>query len=280
MTGLLLKKMKNVKWVTDFRDLWMGGDFFKPPKFYRALNKKLEKMAVLNSDFTTGVSKTIIEKYGRLRNDENVECIYNGFDPEDFPQKLDYVNEKVQLTFYGTVNDYLKPYYFIEILNNIIDKHPDIREKIELKIIGKDLSGDLKNKKGNGMLLNISGYLKHEKGIRELVKSDLILFTLDKNSSQGLITGRVFELIGSGKQVLAVVPDIEIKEILGRFKNVQIFSHEESDKVNNFITDYIMKKISIINHEQIWKRQILAEDYTRKASAEKFGMIFNKLTGN
>lgn len=278
LTGLLLKKFRNVRWIADFRDMWTGGDFFKPLNFiYRKMNRSLEKMIVMNSDYVTCVSKEIFNRYNTFRDKKNTELIYNGYDKEDFPESCAYTNEKIKLTFYGTIHKYSEPLYFVNILNEIIEKNIKLRDKIELNIIGNDFHRNWREKIDKKLKINDIGYIDHSSGIKELIQSDLLLFTLSEKASFGLITGRIFEILGSGIPVLAVIPDIEVKEILEKLKNVHIFNENNKEAVIEFLQNFFKEKVPDLNKEKMWVYNSTAKEYTREKISEKFIDIFNRI---
>jgi len=280
IAGLILKKISRIKWVADFRDKWTSSDFFKSTRNYQnKINRRLEEKVAANSDYVTAASDSVIDDYGKIRKDNKLRCIYNGYDEDDFPESIRFKKNKLSLSFYGTINKYSDPSFFVNILNDIVSENKNIIDCLELKTIGKEFYNNWGINLNKNIKLYRLGYVYHEEGIIELIKSDLILFTLSKNVSQGLIPGRIFEIIATRRPILAVIPDIELKEILDNLKNVYVYDHSETEKIKRFLKEFLIENINNLNKDNIWEFIPVYEDFTREMAALKFIEIFEKLKG-
>ncbi len=283
LAGLIIKKIFNIPLILDFRDGWTKGDFYAPPTlFHSRVNSLMEKFVIHYSDAVCGVSRDIIDK---LRYDfqKKYYVVWNGFDEEDFPEKVEVDNSKFILTFGGTASRLTDPGIFAKVLKTAFSINQEFKENFLLNFVGfQNKDKILKTFKENGIPLEklcFSGYIEHKKYVEQLLKSHILLFTISEGCSRGFITGRIFELLATGIKLLAIAPEGEVKDLIKKLKGKCVFSYSEVENASEMLVkEYEQwKKNSKMNsiRSPSFSREIL--EFSRKKITEKLANIFNEV---
>lgn len=260
----LKKKFPDLKWIADFRDPWTEISYYKHLKLTKKSDKKhrqLETEVFKNADITLATSYTDAENF--CKNGANAFCITNGFDETDSPQthKKSTHQTKFTLSYIGVLEQLRNPENLWEALDYLVKANPDFAENFCLKFVGRidDKIIDKIEKSGlKNHIFNL-GYVSHDKAVEEMANSSLLLITnFPNDSSKGIIPGKIFEYLATGKQIISFGPnEADVAKILDETKAGKHFSYNDSKKIEDFILDKF----------ELWKNGNIAEN---KQSIEQF----------
>lgn len=265
LIGLGLKKgLPNLKWIADFRDPWTEISYYKHLKLTSSSDRKhrqLEKSVFENADLTLATSYTDAENF--RKNGANAFCVTNGFDVSEgvgeleswrvgASESLDSENNetlkpsnprtlkhKFTLSYVGVLEQLRNPENLWKALKDLCEKHQDFAKDFELKFAGR-VDDKILNEIGNSVLKdNIKnlGYLAHNESVKEMENSDLLLITNFPNeSSKGIIPGKLFEYLATGKQIISFGPKAaDVETILEKTKAGKHFDYSENLEIEAFI---------------------------------------------
>jgi glycosyltransferase involved in cell wall biosynthesis len=90
---------------------------------------------------------------------------------------------------------------------------------------------------GLGDQIEFTGYVAHEKSIAYLFESTLLLLLIpDVPNNKGILTGKFFEYLATGKPVLALGPkDGDVARILQETGAGSIFSNNDVEEMKSYI---------------------------------------------
>ena len=242
LIGLGLKKeLPNLKWIADFRDPWTEISYYKHLKLTSSSDKKhrqLEKSVFENADLTLATSYTDAENF--RKNGANAFCVTNGFDESNStPLSVTIEKTKFTLSYVGILEQLRNPENLWKALKELCEKHQDFAEDFELKLVGRvddKILNDIENSvlKNN---INKLGYLAHDESVKEMEKSDLLLITNFPNeNSKGIIPGKLFEYLATGKKIISFGPkSADVETILDKTKAGKHFDYSENIEIQNFI---------------------------------------------
>ncbi len=255
LIGLELKKeLPNLKWIADFRDPWTEISYYKHLKLTSSSDKKhrqLEKSVFENADLTLATSYTDAENF--RKNGANAFCVTNGFDVSESLSvgELESLNEtpkpsnyktlkpKFTLSYVGVLEQLRNPENLWKSLKDLCETNPDFANDFELKFVGRIDEIILQQLKHLGIdhIVNNLGYLAHDESVNEMENSDLLLITNFPNeSSKGIIPGKLFEYLATGKQIISFGPkDADVETILNKTKAGKHFDYSESAEISDFI---------------------------------------------
>jgi glycosyltransferase involved in cell wall biosynthesis len=255
LIGLGLKKeLPNVKWIADFRDPWTEISYYKHLKLTSGSDRKhrqLEKWVFENADLTLATSYTDAENF--RKNGANAFCVTNGFDKDVESLNRETVktyidnsptlqiddSSKFTLSYVGILEQLRNPENLWKALKELSEKHQDFAEDFELKFVGR-VDDKILNEIENSVLkTNIRnlGYLAHDESVKEMENSDLLLITNFPNeSSKGIIPGKLFEYLATGKKIISFGPkDADVETILDKTKAGKHFDYSERLEIQEFV---------------------------------------------
>lgn len=237
------------KWIVDYRDLWTT----------RSLNTdrgNLYKLLTLNIPF---LEKFISKKYDivttvshGLSNDIEIlikrksHIIYNGYfeaDQRVLTSKLKQSNPpshpSLRIVYTGTL--YPSKYYRYDVFFNALTRAAT--RGIVFDFYGNDTTYDdfLKLKesyKGNSEIRN-HGLVSHDKAVSAQEEADyLLFFAWDDGVSDGVLSGKIFEYLASGKPIIAIGCDEhhEITQIL-RKSGCSYVIHRDAEELARILIE-------------------------------------------
>ena len=243
LIGLGLKKeFPNLKWLADFRDPWTEISYFKHLKLTKASDqkhRKLEQKVFETADITLATSFTDAENF--RRKGANAFCITNGFDESEVEVKVKEKHSKFTLSYIGVLEQLRNPEVLWKVLNQLILENEAFKNHFELKIVGRIDDKILKEIEQSSLkdLVNNLGYLSHSEANVEMQNSDLLLMTnFPDESSKGIIPGKIFEYLATGKQIISFGPkESDVKRILEETNAGKQFTYDDSESIKDFILE-------------------------------------------
>lgn len=196
------------KWIADFRDP-MCYDVFAKSTYNHNRNQQLyfEKHA----DLVTVVSRGAMEKFrDPTIPEEKLHFIPNGFDPDDIPSSENRVTSGSLRIFYaGTLyggKRNLEPMF--QAFRELIDEKQINPEQIQVEYAGNDwiaMERFARNWQLEERCVNY-GFITHERVLEIMEEVDCsIVSTQNTSKDQGVVTGKLFELLVAEKPIIAIV---------------------------------------------------------------------------
>ena len=272
----LKKKLPNLKWIADFRDPWTEISYYKHLKLTKSSDQKhrfLESEVFKNADITLATSYADAENF--RKNGANSVCITNGFDESDNTKTLLLSDSQTRFTisYIGVLEQLRNPENLWKVLNDLVKNNSDFAEKFSLKFVGRVDDKILENLENLSLKNHIQnlGYLPHGMAVEEMSKTSLLLITnFPSEASKGIIPGKIFEYLATGKQILSFGPkDADVSRILDETNAGQHFSYDDSEKLKQFILEKF----------ELWKTGNLGdnteniEQFSRKNLTKKLSEI-------
>ena len=268
LIGLHLKKKKDIKWISDFRDPWTEIDYFHKMPLNKKAKKKhhqLEREVLKNSDSVIVVGNTMRDQY--LKETDKVVTISNGFDTSD-NKEVSHLDIFFSITHVGMMNADRNPSDLWKILKEICLENPDFKSDLKIRLIGKiakEVSHDL-NIFDSG-ITEVVDYVSYAEVKKYQLETQVLLLCINNvPSARGIITGKIFEYLQAKRPILAIGPeDGDAAEILKNTNWGSIFGFENKQKLKQHILelykDYKKNQL-IVNSENI--EQYHRRELTRK----------------
>ena len=278
-----LHKKLNIPWIADFRDPWTDIDFFSELKLTKRSLKKHHK---LQHQVLTEANKVVtvgwdwakgLERHGA----KNVEVITNGYD-FNIEEKLTNIelSKDFTMSHIGIVGAARNARIFWETLGELLkDKRLDnFSNLLKIRLIGQVDNSVIQSIKENNLENNVEiiSYIPHEKVIIEQSSSQvLLLFINNSPNAKGIMTGKIFEYMASGRPILAIGPkDGDTAIILDKTQSGVIIDFEDKEGMKNTIIDLFTR---YKENQLITQKNEFVEKYSRQNLAAEYVKLLNQI---
>ena len=228
LIGLELKKQyPNINWVADLRDPWTdiyyNSDLY-PTSWAQRRNLKYERSVLEGADKIITVSEDCKRLFAEKADVAGkITVVPNGYDNDDFKEKLGISvqmrgepsllelsrvqpeitsgasNLKV-LSYVGV----MAPQYDLLPLKALVSGRKDILLRF-VGVVSEEIQQEIKSW---GVQAEFIPYVSHKQAIAYMRASDaLLLFIPNVPNNEGILTGKLFEYLASGRKILLFGPE-------------------------------------------------------------------------
>ena len=271
-----LHKKFNIPWVADFRDPWTDIDFYKDLKLTRCADRKNHR---LENQVLTEATKVVTVGWDCARGLErhgakDVAVITNGYDEtfvETHGRASLHQSTIFTMSHIGIIGENRNPEAFWQVIGELT---PSIDLKI--KLIGQVDNSVIESIKRNNIekYVEIIPYIPHNQVIEQQAKSDvLLLFVNNTPNAKGILTGKIFEYMASGRPILCIGPeDGDSARILNETKTGITVDFDDKKKMKSVILNLTTK----YQENQLITNDIkTVEKYSRRNLTKEFMTILN-----
>lgn len=276
LIGLELKKeFPHLKWIADFRDPWTEISYYKHLKLTKSADRKhrnLEQKVFETADITLATSFSDAENF--RKKGAKAFCITNGFDENTNLKIQEVENLKIEkskftLSYIGVLEQLRNPEVLWKVLNELISENEDFKNDFQLKFVGRideKILTELEKLELKNSVNNL-GYLSHSEANMEMANSDLLLITnFPDDRSKGIIPGKIFEYLATGKQIVSFGPkESDVKKILEETNAGKHFSYDDESELKVFLLQKFEEwKSGILNSQTQNIEQFSRKNLTKK----------------
>lgn len=281
LIALQIHKKLHIPWLADFRDPWTGIDFYHQLKLSSLadrLHHKLEKKVLSSATAVTVVSQDMVNEFnGIVKRD--YKLVTNGYDEQDIsPLPLNQLDTKFSISHIGSINGSRNPLGLWKVLAEMIKLNPEFNDKLQIKLVGKVDIGVLKSIEENGLTSHLSRieYMPHQEVMHEIQKSQVLLLLINNTpNAKGILTGKIFEYLGSGRPILSIGPeDGEAAVMLKDSEAGQTANYENEKGMQQILSDYFIQ----FNENRLISNPGNRLKYSRKVLTKLIADILDNLT--
>jgi len=268
------KKFK-IPLIADFRDYWTQNAFLPfPTKLHRKIAEKWEKKILNQSLLYTTIGhvmgRDLADKYNPELLKKNY-VMYNGWDEEDFVNSSVVKNtNKVVISYLGTLYSLRTPKYFMNVLKKL-KRNGELADNILFRFVGNFYSEELEilQQPELSEFIELVSQVEHDEAIELMMQSDALLFFNPTLMGEGLVSGKVFEYLKSGKHIFSMIaPKSEIAEILKSKGHDLICEMESEDDVELNLLK-LLKRIDSKTYPKFASPEEFSRKYQTKLFLEK-----------
>ena len=273
LIGLELKNKFAIHWLADFRDPWTTIGYHKElklSKFAENKHKKLEKLVLETADQIIVTSKTTKIEFQELTH-KPITVITNGYDLEVIEeQELD---AKFSMAHIGSFLSERNPKILWECISELVNEIPGFSNHLQIKLIGaisQEVLDTLTQYKMNNFLVNM-GYVSHKVAVMEQRKSQvLLLIEINSQETKGILPGKLFEYLISGRPIIAIGPtNSDFEEIIEHTNTGIFIKYDEKFKLKKVVLEYY----NLFLEGKLKSNATGLEQYSRKNLTEKLAEI-------
>ena len=175
------------------------------------------------------------------------------------------------MSYIGVLEQLRNPENLWEILNALVEENADFSKDFELKFVGRIDDKILQQIEffALGKNVNLCGYLSHNRAVEEMNNSDILLITnFDRDTSKGIIPGKLFEYLAVGKKIVSFGPkESDVADILKETGSGRHFGYADNQEIKNYILEiYQQWKTGNLEANQQSVQQYSRRNLTKKLS--------------
>ncbi len=289
--GYIMKSTTGVKWVIDYRDLWNGDHTRENLSLWRqAVERYLERLIAKKADLIIATSESkvnYLKRFLNRRNSMRFQCITNGFDPEDFPDFDKESSKKnknlLKLVYTGRLYRTLSAVPFIEALGQAVKEVPSLKWGMRVHFIGdvapleRDRMNSVIDDYDITQVVDFTRYVTYSQALVYQLKADALLLLMNHaRNADGVIPTKVFEYLGAGRPILAVVPPGDAARIVRQTGRGLTVAPDDIGGIKRAI----LKLYSLFRESKLWETfqdNHHADLYTRRNLTEKLARLIEDL---
>lgn len=269
-----LKKRTSLPWVADFRDPWTNIDFYEELMLSKRADRKhhqLEAAVLHESDKVLVVGPEMKKEFSALTEADKIHVIPNGFDPDDLTGNNSVTRDSFfSLAHIGSFSPARNVPALWEALAQKCRNDASFADRFQLKIVGSvdfSVRRSLEKVGLSDALLHIP-YLPHDEVLAEQRKSEMLLLIVNRTkNAKGIVTGKVFEYLASGRPILAIgPPDGDLAVILEQCGAGKVIDYEDKKGMLEAIENPVTASASAI-------ARFRREELTRELSINVFNAL-------
>lgn len=242
LIGLGLKQKIPIKWIADFRDPWTSigyQDKLKLSTRTQEKHKKMEAQVLRTADRILTTSFATKREFQAITQ-KPIEVITNGFD-HGLATKLK-LDAQFTVSHIGSLLSGRDPQNLWRAFSELIEENTAFRKQFRLQLIGEveqEVVDSIKNA-GLENFMDLIGYVSHKDAVQYQQRSQvLLLLEIDSPKTRGIIPGKLFEYICSGRPMLAIGPkNWDVEKIILETHTGNCFGYEEKGAIKRQISDY------------------------------------------
>lgn len=266
LIGHFLKQHNKVQWIADFRDPWTSIGYHKKLKLTslaKNKHKELEQLVLTSADKLMVTSQTTKKEFRNLTN-KPIKVITNGYDQER--PKVLQLDEKFTISHIGSMLSGRNPENLWQVLAELTKENLAFKNALRLQFIGVISKDILERLKVHGLEphIDVIGYVPHDEAIAFQQKSQVLLIAeIDVEEAKGIIAGKLFEYMASGRPILGVGPkDWEVATLVAQTKTGAIFEYTSHADLKNVLLNWFRQyesqdlKVSSVHVENYSRREL------------------------
>jgi len=256
----LKKKFPEIKWVADFRDPWTNIDFIDELHLTASSENKhavLEKSVLKECDEVLVIGNSMKEEFSETVNSDKIKVIPNGFDSVDYGTQIIPLDKKFTLAYIGSFSPSRNLPTLWKALGELVAEHTGFATHFQLKMAGQLDQSVRKNidKEELTPFLNHVGYLNHKEVLTFSQSSQVLLLSVNRTkNAKGIITGKVFEYLNTGRPILTIGPeDGDLADLLKSVNVQSVIEYDDLNKIKQRILEDFEKYKDLKRVKDVYK---------------------------
>jgi hypothetical protein len=278
--GYGLKKIfPDLPWLADFRDPWTNIDFYHELGLTRvadAIHHRMERQVVQLADAVVVVSGGMMQEFKVLKP-KRLVMIPNGFDTADVEHTSVQPDQQFTVSHIGTMNAARNPEVVWEAIRQLCDENIFFKKDLKIQLIGKVDFSVLESIKKFGLddKTEKTDYLPHTEAIQRQQSSQVLLLIINNTpNAKGILTGKFFEYIASGRPVLGVGPsDGDAALVLNDTRAGKMVDYDDVDSAKQILLQWY----TLYQEKRLQVETSDVAKYSRRSLTGSLATLLNEL---
>lgn len=281
LIAMRLKKSLHIPWIADFRDPWTEIDYYSDLHLTRWADRKhhrLEHKVLTGADKVVAVGWDMAESLERLGAVQPA-VIPNGYDwDQASTADASSLSDSFTLTHIGIIGANRNEHRLWEALSELTHENENFGKALKVKLIGQVDQSVLRSINESELHdhVEVIPYLPHDQVFQAQQSSQVLLLLINNTpNSRGILTGKLFEYLASGRPILCIGPeDGDAARILAEYSAGTTVNFENKGKMKEVIEDLFQRYMN----NDLPNMHIEACRYSRWNLAGEYAELLNKTT--
>ena len=282
LIAMRLKKTLNLPWIADFRDPWTEIDYYNDLHLTKCSDRKhhrLEHQVLTKADKVVAVGWDMAKGLERLGAKDPI-VVPNGYDWDlQAGSCTAPLTQGFTLTHIGIIGANRNKHQLWQALQELTADHEGLRKDLKIRLIGQVDQSVIRSIADNGLQDNteIIPYLPHDEVLQLQQTSQILLLLINNTpSARGILTGKLFEYLASGRPILCIGPeDGDAARIITETGSGRTINFDDKEKIKAVIKEHYQNYLNG-NLPSVENRAI--ESYSRKALAGEYVNLLKTLS--
>ena len=281
LIAMKLKEAMGIPWIADFRDPWTEIDYYNDLHLTRWADRrqhKLEHQVLTQADRVVTIGWDCARGLGRLGN-RNVRVVPNGYDWElEATQPTASLSQEFTLTHLGVVTPSRNAPQLWAALKELKAEDAEFGKKLKIRLVGQVDRSVTEHLDAMGLRDNteIIPYIPHGE-VLPIQQSSQVLLLLINNTpnAKGILTGKLFEYLASGRPILCIGPeDGDAARVISETKSGVTVGFEDKEKMKEVVRSLYHRYLENNLPNNISDK---VGQYSRRAFAKKYADLLSKM---
>lgn len=225
-----------------------------------------------------------------------VDCLPNGFDAEDFPPNSDDASlaarpavadganhaaaaeRPYRVAHVGTLWRLTSARPLVAAVEQFARTRPDLARRLELQLLGRCTAAEvetLEPLRQGPCRLDRRDYVPHDEAVAAMQSADeLCLLLADVPEASRVMPAKAFEYLASGRRILALAPEGEVRQLLEGQPGVAVFDPHDTDGI---CAHWTRRLQAVEPTPARFSRELTP--YDRRAQAGRLSELLDELIG-
>lgn len=170
--------------------------------------------------------------------------------------------------------------FLLEAIERLLTDQPELASKVEVHLAGVLTAAD-REIGGRSKVVRMHGYLPHPETVALMRSADLLflpMHDLPPGERVGIVPGKTYEYLASGRPILAAVPDGDVRELLDEAGTAFICRPADVEAMKDIISAQI-RRVHGGERSPEPDPDVLAR-FERRSLSECLARVFDGVTGD
>lgn len=285
LATLFLRKISHIPWVVDLRDPWTTIRYYDKinrTTCTKKIDQFMEKRVLTVADHVITVSDSLALHFKKnIKESKQLKftIIPNGFDEEDFQIVPEKLSSHFQILHTGNLLENQNPVVLWQSLSELLHENADFQNHLQIYFIGRTHPTILYAIKDYGLsqYFKSDPFMPHHTIIKKIKRCTILLVVIPQtNDNAGIVTGKLYEYIGSQQPILLIGPSYgDAAKSLRKISSGYVCDYGDIRSCKKTIrSNYRFWKAK--KRVQVSEKEIAS--YSRHCLTERLSGVLNRIT--
>jgi len=277
--------------ILDFRDEWdlsnANWENKSKDRFSSFLQRRMRRSVLHSAAAILATTKrsadSIRQECREVGGRARVECIYNGYDEDDFPPAAPQAKSypaKINIVYVGTLWNLTSIAPLRDCLERVASTRPDLLSRLEVRIVGRRVGSQadvVESMRRLPISFVVEDYAPHGEALKAMRQADVLCLLLSGISGlERVVPAKLFEYLACGRPILAIVPPGEAAELLDGVPGCVQFDPTDVGGLCEWMTTILTSG----SPPPLVRGDEDLSPFRRQGQAEQLARLFREVCGN